>query len=110
MLRYLLQLAVSVAFGMYIIHFARSTYSFPEAKRRRWYSVLPEQEWSSTVLRCLAVVWIFSGFLFIANGVILFPFFDQYRGIELVLILVVLAAGATAIVISMTPKRKWSGR
>src|SRR5678815_4649790 len=60
------QLVFSAAIGLYVIVFARTTFSQPERIRQRWYSWLPDRPWTSRLLRGFAVFLMFAGFLVIA--------------------------------------------
>jgi len=106
-----LQLIGSSALGLYIIYFARATFSQPERIRQRWYSwLLPNRQWASTLLRCFAVVWIFCGLLLIANGLIVLPFLDARRGMKLLVFILIVAAVLAGLLAAKTPRRQWSGR
>ena len=87
-----IQLVFFAAIGLYVIVFARTTFSQPERIRQRWYSWLPERQWTSTLLRGFAVFLMFAGFLVIANGLVLLPFLAVYRGVKLLAFVVILAA------------------
>jgi hypothetical protein len=105
-----IQLVGSVALGVYVLVFARSTFGEPERIRQDWFSQLPEREWSARLLRIVAVFWMFGGFLLIANGFVTLPFLDQYRGFKLLTFDLIIAAALTALLAANTPRRKWSKR
>ena len=105
-----IQLVLSTAIGLYVIVFARTTFSQPERIRQRWYSWLPERQWTSTFLRCFAVFGMFGGFLLIANGLVALPFLAVYRGVKLLTFVVILAAIFAGLLAANTPRRRWSAR
>jgi hypothetical protein len=101
-----LQLVVLVGVGLFVIHFARSTYSQPEAIRQRWFPELPNRAWALKLLRGFAVFWIFGGFLLISQGIATLPVISEHRGLRLLLLVVVVAVAGTALVVSNTPRRQ----
>jgi uncharacterized membrane protein YgcG len=105
MARSLVQLLFFLALGAYVIHFARSTYSRPEVIRQRWFPHLPDRAWSLTLLRSIAVFWVFGGFMLIWHGVIGLPFLSDYHGVRVLMVVTVVEVAATALVISVTPRR-----
>ncbi len=100
------QLVFFLALGLCVIHFARSTYSRPDLTRQRWFQQLPDRAWSLALLRGIAVVWIFGGFILISQGVTAFPFMSGYRGAKLFIVVTAVAVAATALVVSTTPRRR----
>jgi hypothetical protein len=97
-----IQLVGSTAIGLYVIFFARATFMQPERIRQRWYSGLPKRQWASTLLRCAAVFWMFGGFLLIANGLVALPFFGAYRGVKLLICVVIVAAAFAGLLAAHT--------
>jgi 4-amino-4-deoxy-L-arabinose transferase-like glycosyltransferase len=105
-----IQLVFSAAIGVYLIVFARITFSQPERMRQRWYSWLPERQWTSTLLRCYAVFVMVAGFLLMANGLFAQPFLALYRGVKLQTCIVILAVVFAGLLAANTPRRQWFGR
>jgi hypothetical protein len=101
-----LQLLIYIIGGVCIVRFARSAYSDPERVRQQWYPQWSTRKWSSNLLRCLAVIWIFLVFLAVQSGLIqAVPFLKQHRGDGRLTLIVAIAVALTAIVISVTPRR-----
>jgi hypothetical protein len=94
-----------LALGVLVIRFARSSYAEPEIKLQRWYSYLPQKNWSRTLLRSFAVVWVFGGFLMIGSGMAGLPMLENSHGSFLLVIVVAIAALGTALLIGATPRR-----
>lgn len=101
----IVQFVLPVAIGVYIIVFARSSYRHPDAVRRRWFHQLPDRHWALTLLRGMAVLWLFGGFMLIAEAATVLPVLREYRGVKLLLIGTVVAIAATALVVSTAPRQ-----
>jgi polyferredoxin len=102
----LIQLLGCLAIGGYVATFARSTLSDPEAMRSRWFSQLPKRLWSLKLLRYVAVVWIFLGFVVMPNGLATLPFMAEYVGHKLLLGVACFSLISTVLVVSTTPRKK----
>ena len=93
--------------GLLVIRFARSSYSYPEATINNWYwYFLPAKApWAWTLLRGMAVIWIWGGFAMIWGGIAgLFPILQgsaSRRSIPLIAALV-----STAALVRLTPRRR----
>ncbi len=105
-----IQLVFSLALGLYVVIFARATYQQPEKMRQHWYPWVPERPWAFKFLRYFSVFWMFGGFIVLANGLVLTPFFDRYRGGLLLAIVLIVACVLTALLAAATPRRSWPGR
>src|SRR5258706_10164936 len=93
--------------GLLVIRFARSSYSYPEAGINSWYwYLLPAKApWAWTLLRIVAIFWMWGGFTMIWGGVAgLFPALQETvsrRSIPLIAALV-----STAVLVRLTPRRR----
>jgi hypothetical protein len=100
------QLLIYIIGGFFIVRFALSTYSDPKRVRQRWYSQWSARKWSLNLLRCLAVIWIFSVFLVVQSGIVQFvPFLKQHHGSGLLMLIVAISVALTALLISVNPRR-----
>ena|SRR5215475_14892626 len=106
----LLQLLFFLGLGIYIIQFARSTYTRPDVMRQRWFHQLPDRKWSLILLRCIAVFWLFGGFILICHGLTVLPLISDHRGAKLVIAITTVAVAATALVLVTTPRRNLNVR
>ena len=107
----LVALLFYIALGAVVIRFARSSYAEPEMTLRRWYSYLPQKNWSIRLLRSFAVFWVFCGFLMIGSGIAGLPVLENSHGFLLLGIIVASAALGTALLLWATPRHseKWRG-
>ena len=105
-----IKLIIATAIGLWVISFSRTTFSAPEAYRQRWQPWLPSARWASTLLRCLAVLGMFGGFLWIESGLTVLPFVTAHRGVELATGAAILAAAFAGLLAANTPRRDRSGQ
>jgi hypothetical protein len=93
-----------IALGTVIIRFARSSYAEPEMTLRRWYSHLPQKNWSIRLLRGFAVFWVFCGVLVIGSGIASLQVLEHSHGSLLLVIILTIAALSTALLVRATPR------
>ena len=61
-----------VAFGSYIVWYARKTARDPKSYIDHWQAWLSQNRWAYRAVRVLAMVWMWSGFLMISEGILEF--------------------------------------
>lgn len=96
---------IYVAVGIWIILYARGSYSEPLAHMHA-NPILPQRAWAVKLFRGLAVVWILGGFLIISQGITMLPPVTRHRGIRMLAVTVCVAAAATVIVLRFTRREQ----
>ena len=96
------QMLVYAGIGVWALVLGRKTYSHPEMLHDRWLrGSLPRRKW---LLRTMAAVWVFSGFIALGSALASLPAIRARCGDALLELVLSISLAGTIIVLGSTPR------
>lgn len=93
---------IYAAVGIWALTFGLKTYSRPEMMHDRWLQgSLPRRKW---VLRAMAAVWVFIGFIALGSALICLPMIRVAPGGTLLRTALLISLVGTVFVLVVTPR------
>ena len=98
----LLQMLIHAGVGAWALVFGRKTWSRPEMMHDRWLSgSIARRTW---LLRMMAAVWVFIGFIALGSALTYLPPIRLYSGWALVTFISGISLVGTIVILSVTPR------
>jgi len=97
-----IQMLVYAGIGVWALAFGRKTYCQPELMNQRWlWNVLPRRKW---LLRMIAAVWVFSGFVALGSSLSCLPPIRAHSGSTWLALELSVSVASTVLLLALTPR------